>query len=138
LNSVHLLRILMAAVMYLLMVWGHVALQTPQWFAVFAALVMSITLLYWASEARLDAVRGQRANTDADVDADVMTTLHDKHPTTLLTEQETELSAAVSRLDSLKSELNQQYAQFGRDQSLINKNALGLWNRDRHSPRADQ
>lgn len=48
------------------------------------------------------------------------------------------LSAAVSRLDALKSELAEQYAQFGRDQSLINSKGLGTWHNAARKSGGDQ
>ena len=45
--------------------------------------------------------------------------------------EEPTLSASILRLDSLKAELTQQYAQFGRDQSLLNRKGLGTWHQNR-------
>lgn len=115
----------MAAVMYLLLIWGYLTLNNPQWFAVFAALVMSITLLHWASEARQETVRDLLAELD-EIRMDSA-----QEPCSQVVDCEPSVSASMSKLDSLKTELNQQYAQFGRDQSLTNSRGLGLWNRYR-------
>ena len=42
-------------------------------------------------------------------------------------EYEPTLSASMSKLDSLKDELTEQYAQFGKDQSILNSKGLGTW-----------
>lgn len=43
------------------------------------------------------------------------------------------LDASIAKLDALKSELKQQYAQFGKDQSALNSKCLGSWHRTRDS-----
>lgn len=45
-----------------------------------------------------------------------------------LTASVQDLQQTVARLDALKAELNLQYAQFGRDQSALNRDGLGSWN----------
>lgn len=54
-------------------------------------------------------------------------------PTSVTFASDPSLEASVMRLDSLKSELKEQYAQFGRDQSLLNSKSLGSWNGIRNS-----
>jgi len=109
----------MAAGMYLLIMWGYVTLQSPQVFAAFLAFILCVALVFWVSEART-------------VEAE-QSPLEPAHP-----EQIDEpypqidlggpsVEASMVRLDSLKAELMQQYAQFGRDQSLINGKGLGTW-----------
>lgn len=111
----------MAAGMYLLLMWGYVALPSAQLYAVFAALIMSIALLFWVSEARatdhLSLTLGKRPAVQNEG------SLADN------TDEPT-LSASLIRLDSLKEELTHQYAQFGRDQSLMNGKGLGTWHRN--------
>ncbi|MFK7858764.1 MAG: hypothetical protein AB8B64_08085 [Granulosicoccus sp.] len=114
------LRVLMAAGMYLLLMWGYVTLPTPQLYAVFAALIMSIALLFWVSEARALEQLSRTIETERVAACNSVTLPGDDIPS---------LCASMERLDRLKSELTQQYAQFGRDQALMNGKGLGTWNR---------
>jgi len=112
----------MAAGLYLLLMWGYMILQTPQLFAAFSALIMSTALLYWGSDARALADQSEPH--------------YDEHASEQVScssssEDEPSLSASIDKLDELKEELNQQYAQFGKDQSQLNSNALGTWQRRR-------
>ncbi len=108
----------MAAGMYLLLMWGYVSLHTPQLYAAFVALILSVALVFWVSEARtLEKMRRQQ-DPSRTPEADARPQIDLGEPT---------LAASVVRLDSLKSELMQQYAQFGRDQSLLNVRGLGTW-----------
>lgn len=106
----------MAAGLYLLLMWGYMILQTPQLYAVFTALIMSLALSFWVNEARV---------------ADELDVAADPQPQTnapaLVPPIEPTLDASMLRLDSLKADLTQQYAQFGRDQSSLNSNGLGTW-----------
>lgn len=115
----------MAASLYLLLMWGYVELNVPQLFAVFAALIMCIALLFWVNEARaVNQLSGSleiqgkedwlplapEARRDVDID------LHS-------------YAGSVSRLDALRDDLAAQYAQLGRDQSATNLKGLGAWHR---------
>ena len=127
----------MAAGMYLLLMWGYLILQTPQYFAVFAALVMCIALLFWVSETivgqnLLDECESKELADNVSVTKD---SAHNEpiqceslQPTN---DSEPTLSMSVCRLDALKDELTQQYAQFGKDQSLLNSKGLGTWQQKR-------
>lgn len=108
----------MAAGMYLLLMWGYIALPTPQLYAVFAALIMSIALLFWVSEARTTEYLSQTLEKRLEFQGGNASLQAADDPT---------LSASVERLDSLKNELTEQYAQFGREQSLLNGKGLGTW-----------
>lgn len=119
----------MAAGLYLLLMWGYLSLPTPQLFAVFAALLMSIALLFWVGEARVDVPESQSPNSDTE---DSNTPVHTDRP------DEQPLSITLLKLESLKEELAQQYAQLGRDQSSINKNGLGTWHRNPDDRQRDQ
>ena len=112
-----------AAGLYLLLMWGYLALPSGQWFAAFLALIMSAMLIFWVSESTADA--------QAQVEPAPPAEKHSQPPATA-TSADHSLEAAVLRLDSLKAELTAQYAQFGRDQSLINSNGLGSWHRLRN------
>jgi hypothetical protein len=112
----------MAAAMYILLIWGYLVLSTPQWYAVFTALVMSVMLLFWVSEtveechdscvkARSE-IPGMPEQLSQDLDIP-------------------SLPASMKKLDALKLDLMQQYAQFGRDQSALNSKSLGSWHRNR-------
>ena len=113
----------MAAGMYLLLMWGYVAVQTPQLYAAFVALIMSVALVFWVSDARalerlqskLDTAPPSESGKPPQIEPSQIDTF------------EPSLAASSMRLDSLKAELMQQYAQFGRDQSLLNSKGLGTW-----------
>lgn len=141
-----LVRFTMAAGMYLLLMWGYLVLPSAQWFAAFLALIMSTMLVFWVAEATVaralqtegempaGSIRsavGRPGLTMADWQA-----RPEKHPGGDLPVSSQELESAVIKLDSLKSELMLQYAQFGRDQSQMNRGGLGTWHgkRDFHSP----
>lgn len=109
----------MAAGLYLLLMWGYLALPAAQWFAVFLALVMSAMVVFWVSDATADNCRTARRQ-------ELGLGTQDAEDQ-LTPDTEPSLEAAILRLDSLKAELTLQYAQFGRDQSLINSNGLGSW-----------
>lgn len=108
----------MAAAMYILLVWGSMTLESPQWYAVFVALIMSTMLLFWVAEAtedcyaRIDTDKSGHHGSRGDV----------CHP-----EAVPSLSASTRKLESLKAELSQQYAQFGQDQVALNRDSLGCW-----------
>ena len=128
----------MAAGMYLLLMWGYLILQTPQYFAAFAALVMCIALMFWVSEAIVgknlldECESNELAQNVLTQNCPVLNEFDQcesssckSFPST--SESEPSLSMSVCRLDALKDELTQQYAQFGKDQSLLNSKGLGTW-----------
>lgn len=141
-----LVRFTMAAGMYLLLMWGYMVLPSAQWFAAFLALIMNTMVVYWVTEttvaAELSAKNRQpetRARTGYGRPGLTMPDWQEKPdepPGGDLQRSAPELKAAVVRLDSLKSELMLQYAQFGRDQSLMNSRGLGSWHgkKDFHNP----
>lgn len=112
------LRVFMAAGMYLLLMWGYVALQTPQLFAVLAALIMCIALIFWVNGSH-------KAQNLPDIQ--MSDAAHQPVDKRSGDEFEPTLSASMSKLDSLKDELTEQYAQFGKDQSILNSKGLGTW-----------
>jgi hypothetical protein len=99
--------------------WGYAVLPTGQWFAVFLAVMMSIMLVFWVAETTED-VRSAAAFAAPLGNIEIQ-------PASITFAADPSLEAAVLRLESLKSELNEQYAQFGRDQSLLNSKSLGSW-----------
>ena len=103
-----------------MLMWGYAVLPTAQWFAVFLAAMMSIMLIFWVNEAA-DDVRSVENVVPPFDNSDIQ-------PTSVTFAADPSLEASVLRLDSLKSELKDQYAQFGRDQSLINSKSLGSCN----------
>lgn len=119
----------MAAGLYLLLMWGYVVLQIPQLFAAFAALIMSIALLFWVSEARVRESKASASETGLDAKAEVVEPIYSSEPS---------ISASNMRLDSLKADLMEQYAQFGRDQSSLNSKGLGTWHQNRGNREGDQ
>ena len=116
----------------MLLMWGYLFLQTPQYFAVFAALVMCIALLFWVSEAivgqNLPDECQSTEHTQNDPTQNESLRYESVQP---ISESEPTLSMSVCRLDALKDELTQQYAQFGKDQSLLNSKGLGTWQQKR-------
>lgn len=108
-----------AAGIYLMLMWGYTVLPTGQWFAAFLAAMMCIMLVFWVTEAVGDARTAQGALTANDTS--------EIQPLNVTFAADPTLEASVMRLDSLKSELKDQYAQFGRDQSLLNSKSLGSW-----------
>ena len=140
-----LVRFAMAAGMYLLLMWGYMVLPNAQWFAAFLALVMSTLLVYWVTESRVGAnpvvaaaaaaAAEPRARAMRERPGITMQDWQDKPEEPIggdLRSSAPGLEAAVVRLDSLKSELMTQYAQFGRDQSLMNGRGLGSWHGKRN------
>ena len=134
--------------MYLLLMWGYLTLQTPQYFAVFAALVMCTALLFWVSEAAVgqnsldacdsdEATENNAAQNQLTLQNEIIQNEYSQtesiqcEPVQPGSECEPTLSMSVSRLDALKDELTQQYAQFGKDQSLLNSKGLGTWQQKR-------
>ncbi len=161
-----LLRFSMAAGMYLLLMWGYMVLPNAQWFAAFLALIMAAMLVYWVTETLVatelsvkSGKQAQRVRSGLGGAAFgghaiggpaiggpacgrpgiTMQDWQEKPEEPIggdLRSSAPGLDAAVLRLDSLKSELMVQYAQFGRDQSLINSRGLGSWHgkRNFHKP----
>lgn len=123
LNSTSLLRGAAAAGLYLLLMWGYTELPSPQWFAVYLALIMSCALLYWVGEAAAAASCQREEVIDSSAEESMHVAVGESDAASL--------EASIVRLDSLKSELTLQYAQFGQDQSLINSNGLGSWHGNR-------
>ncbi|NND93002.1 MAG: hypothetical protein HKN42_19250 [Granulosicoccus sp.] len=139
--SSQLVRFAMASGMYLLLMWGYAVLPSAQWFAAFLALIMCAMLVFWVSESAADAdyrSRGSQAArvkqttrqsltvTDEFVDSAGFPVMDDGSGSL-----PPSLEASILRLDSLKAELMVQYAQFGRDQSLLNSSGLGFWHGNR-------
>ena len=112
-----------AAGIYLMLMWGYAVLPTGQWFAVFLAVMMSIMLVFWVAETTED-VRSAAAFAAPLRNTEVQ-------PASVTFAADPSLEASALRLDLLKSELKEQYAQFGRDQSLLNSKSLGSWNGSR-------
>jgi hypothetical protein len=108
-----------------MLMWGYTVLPTGQLFAAFLAVMMSIMVVFWVTEAADDI----RASNELPVPVGNS----DVAPTSVTFAADPSLEASVMRLDSLKSELKEQYAQFGRDQSLLNRKSLGSWNGIRNS-----
>ncbi|MGQ7843401.1 hypothetical protein ACUNV4_02910 [Granulosicoccus sp. 3-233] len=141
-----LVRFSMAAGMYLLLMWGYMVLPNAQWFAAFLALILSTMLIYWVTETRVTTDLTEnprhaepRIRSGYGRPGITMADWQEKPDEPIGGDLRTSppgLEAAVLRLDSLKSELMAQYAQFGRDQSLINGRGLGSWHgkRDFHKP----
>ncbi len=103
--------------------WGYQVLPSAQWFAAFLALIMSAMLIFWVSESAADT-KASAESVSGDQAVDEL-------PVTERSQTEPDLESAMLRLDALKSELTIQYAQFGRDQALVNSNGLGSWHRSR-------
>lgn len=137
-----LVRFTMAASLYLLLMWGYLVLPSAQWFAAFLALIMSTMLVFWVTEATAGHAEhnkneklggqvrtgfGRQGLTMADWQA-----RPEQRAAGELPSSSPGLESAVEKLDSLKSELMLQYAQFGRDQSLMNRDGLGTWHGKRN------
>jgi len=120
-----LLRLFAAAGIYLVLMWGYIVLPSGQWFAAFLALMMSVILTFWVRKT-IDTVRAKDSQI-APIGA------VDLQPPCTTFAADPSLEASVARLDSLKSDLKEQYAQFGRDQSQLNAKSLGSWHRSGHS-----
>jgi hypothetical protein len=141
--------------MYLLLMWGYSVLPNAQWYAAFLALVMGSMAIFWVHESAVDVEaavkRAGNARSDGttadrcseyEAGADLFlrrrassTATEDAAPGADPNDDTTlypSLEASVLRLDSLKTELTLQYAQFGRDQSLLNSNGLGSWHGNRN------
>lgn len=141
-----LLRFATAAGMYLLLMWGYMELPSAQWYAAFLALILCSMLVFWVTESvvaanaatrhrpmaavcshrfdqHLPAVSGRPGLTMPDWQASPEESVAGD-----LTASVQDIEITVARLDALKSELTQQYAQFGRDQSALNAFGLGTWN----------
>ncbi len=129
-KSSPLVRVAMAAGMYLLLMWGYSALPNAQWFAAFLALMLSSMLVFWVHEATTQSQESEGQKSAANAVVCDRTTASSAS-VELATADSASLEASILRLDSLKGELTRQYAQFGRDQSLINSNALGSWHKTR-------
>lgn len=108
--------------MYLLLIWGYMSLKTPQWFAVFTALLMSGMLLFWVGDAAEAAREQLRLYKKKQAGARQGSAAVAGNPS---------LDVSMEKLDALKSELMQQYAEFGKDQSALNSKILGSWHRTR-------
>lgn len=111
----------MAAGTYWMLMWGYMVLPTGQWFAAFLAIMMSIMLVFWVTEATEETQSLVQLKNEAE---------NGLAPGSLA--EAPSLEASILRLDSLKSELKSQYAQFGRDQSLLNTKSLGSWHGTRN------
>lgn len=141
-----LVRFAMAAGMYLLLMWGYLVLPSAQWFAALLALIMSSMLVFWVTESMVAAaITTQSTQSTVRVRPAVgrpgltMQDWQDRPDEPVggdLRASPPGLEAAVARLDAMKSELKLQYAQFGRDQSMLNSQGLGSWHdrRDFHKP----
>lgn len=101
--------------------WGYMVLPSGQWFAAFLAIMMSIMLVFWVTEATEATQSTIHSKSSPDKDGSVEALA-----------AAPSLEDSVLRLDSLKSELKAQYAQFGRDQSLLNSKSLGSWHKTRN------
>ncbi len=130
------LRFAMAAGMYLLLMWGYIVLPSAQSYAAFLALILCAMLIFWVSESLADTASDPASESKA------VTGLsrQGRHGVTMsdwgaqpradgsqAPASVSNLEASFLRLESIKSELKLQYAQFGRDQSLINSKGLGSW-----------
>ena len=132
----------MAAGMYLLLMWGYIVLPSAQWYAAFLALIMCIMLVFWVSESSADlepeAVPARKPGMRASRPERHGVTMSDwgQHSSASGSHAPAPISnleASFLRLESIKSDLKVQYAQFGRDQSLINSKGLGSWHGNNQS-----
>ena len=133
-------RFAMAAGMYLLLMWGYIVLPSAQSYAAFLALIMCAMLIFWVSES-LAGMSSDLEHDPASESKSVMgLSKQGRHGVTMTDwrahsrDDGSQAPAPISnlevsflRLESIKSELKLQYAQFGRDQSLINCKGLGSW-----------
>lgn len=113
----------MAAGIYLLVMWGYMALPSAQLFAAFTALVMSAGLYFWFHESTALPATLQVSSEPLPLPIfmaeDVSPPLeHSNFQSS---------TVATLKLNSLKDELTEQYAQFGRDQVRLNSRGLGTW-----------
>ena len=129
-------RFAMAAGMYLLLMWGYIVLPSAQSYAAFLAMIMCAMLIFWVSES----LTGMASDRVSERKADMGRSKQGRHGVTMtdwraqpradgsqVPEPISNLEASFLRLEKIKSELKLQYAQFGRDQSLINSKGLGSW-----------
>lgn len=114
--------------MYLLLIWGHMSLNSPQWYAVLAALVLCSLLIYCLRETILDSLEVPMESDSLDQGRAIPYPIRTDNPS---------LTTSLKRLDSLKSELMQQYAKFGQDQSALNGLSRGSWHKRSDSSRPD-
>ena len=136
-------RFSMAVGMYLLLMWGYIVLPSAQSYAAFLALIMCTMLIFWVSES----MAGMASDAQPDCKVGLGSSKQGRHGVTM-TDWDAQsradgsqapapisnLEASFLRLESIKSELKLQYAQFGRDQSLINSKGLGSWH-GKNNPR---
>jgi len=144
LNNSPWVRLAMAAGFYLLVIWGHQSLAGGTAFAVFYAFAMAAMLVYWSEQKNADVSLPEDLLFDAgeyqdfdeystedwrrifdaeqiidgvepDNSWDESTPACD--PNTLSPLDRESLKSALTRLDSIKSELKAQYAQLGKDQT---------------------
>ncbi len=145
-------RFAMAAGMYLLLMWGYIVFPSAQYYAAFLAMIMCAMLIFWVSESLSDVESDSASDLASDSASDSASeskavtglsrqgrqgvTMSDwgaqpRADDSMATAPVSNLEASFLRLESIKSELKLQYAQFGRDQSLINSKGLGSW----HGPK---
>lgn len=124
-KRVPLMRVGMAAGMYLFLMWGYFVLPSAQWFAIFLALLMSTMLVFWVNEANYEQKLKQLTESLSD--------LQNETPGSTEPSDQVSLEASLIRLDTLKTELMSQYAQLGKDQAEINRNGLGSWQKGNRS-----
>ncbi len=135
-------RFAMAAGMYLLLMWGYVVLPSAQSYAAFLALIMCAMLIFWVSES----LSGMAPDPVSERKAVMGRPKPGRHGVTMtdwraqpradgsqIPAPISNLGVSFQRLESIKSELKLQYAQFGRDQSLINSKGLGSWHGNKNS-----
>ena len=125
----------MAATIYLSLLWGYLILQTPQHFAAFSALVLCVGVLFWVGVARTVTRAESQSITSGGFVDDLSASSGSS--TVPLQADEPSLSSSLKKLDALKTELSEQYAQFGKDQTAMNSKGLGTWQR-RRKPGSDQ
>ena len=136
LKNTQAVRFAMAAGMYLLLMWGYIVLPSAQSYAAFLALIMCAMLIFWVSES----LAGMASDPASECKAVMGHSKQGRHGVTMtdwgaqppadgsqVTAPISNLEVSFLRLESIKSELKLQYAQFGRDQSLINSKGLGSW-----------
>lgn len=113
----------MAAGIYLLLIWGYIALPSAQLFAAFTALVMSAALYLWFHEgtAILASLQASSKVSPLSIPAAAQV-----YPSVKRSTVQSSADATL-KLNALKDELTDQYAQFGRDQVRLNSRGLGTW-----------
>ena len=134
-------RFSMAVGMYLLLMWGYIVLPSAQSFAAFLALILCAMLIFWVSESLTvlasDPASGRKAVMGLSRQGRHGVTMTDwgaqpRSDGSQVPAPPSNLEVSFLRLESIKSELKLQYAQFGRDQSLINSKGLGSWHGNRN------